>query len=181
MVVHPHIHCHRSRERKEEEKSCQSTGGHLCLCTKPRQLEEEHTENCPAGPRRGLSYFKITWQIKATLFSPFILYSVKFFNFMLCKTVLPVDLDSKSLLHPHCSTPTVGTAFQNSKIPCPVLLPPDSICKACTSALSSLASDWQQRHSAVQNTKQQQGSNHLFKGRVLWIFIFSVRAMSNYF
>lgn len=57
-----------------------------------------------------------------------------------------------------------GTAFQSSEIPYPVFLPPDSICKACTSTLSSLGPDWQQRHSAVQNTNQQERSNHLFKG-----------------
>lgn len=188
MAVHPHIRCRKSKERKEEKKSWQSTGGHLRLFIKPQAAGGG--TRCELPSRSQQSFTHTLGDAWATLkshgklklhFFPFILYSTKFFNFMLCKTVLPVDLDNKTLLHPHCSTPTTGTAFQSSKITYPVFLSTDSTCKACISTLSSLASDWQQRHSTVQDTNQQERSNHLFKGWVLWIFIFSVKAMSNYF
>lgn len=84
MAVHP-----QKQGKKGRREILASTGGHLCLFM---QLEEQHTENCPAGPSTlthtlgdAWATLKITWLIKVTFFFPFILYSVKFFNFMLCK------------------------------------------------------------------------------------------------
>lgn len=174
------MHCHKSKERKEEEESWQSTGGHLHLLIKPQAAAGGTHWELPSRSQQSLTHtsgdawatLKSHGKLKLHFLSPFILYSVKFFNFMLCKkwtlTARPCFIPAAQLI--------VGTASQSGTITYP-----DSICKACTSTLSSLASDWQQRHSIVQNTNQQERSNHLFKGWVLWIFIFSVKAMSNYF
>lgn len=79
----------KSKERKEE-KSWQALvdtssvhpapGSWRSTLRTAQQVQHTHTHLGDAW-----ATVKITWQIKVTLFFPFILYSVKFFNVMLCK------------------------------------------------------------------------------------------------
>lgn len=84
----------------------------------------------------------------------------KFFSFPLCRTVVAADRGGTALL----LSSRRGTALSSSKSIYPVSLP-NSTCSASIGTLSSSASDWQQSHSAVQNTNQQKDQNIYLKGK----------------